>query len=186
MNLDLTRIKNKSDVKNQVGQFIVEEILLRVAEGKSPLKGTPKWKKLNSKYANKEKGGSRNPNLELEGDLLDALEFKSLKGSQIEIGIFKKAEQGKADGHNNFSGESKLPLRRFIPKDDEKFYRKITKGVNEILEENRQPIPVKQDIKKQFAGTGEELGPTGLTLDNILSETTLNTLIGDILGESES
>jgi len=169
--LNLKGIPNKSEVKTQVGNFIIEEILLRVAEGKSPLKGTPTWKRLGKNFANKFKGGNRTPDLELEGDLLDALISKNRRGDEIEVGIFKASQTGKADGHNNHSGDSNLPLRRFIPDEDEQFYQKITKGIEEIVESNRLPTAPEPQVTEVIASTAGEFGPTSLTLSDILSDT---------------
>ena len=51
--------------------------------------------------------------------------------SQIEL----TEEQGKADGHNNFSGESKLPTRQFIPKDNQSFRPDIKSEIQAIAED---------------------------------------------------
>jgi len=181
MDLNLSGIapKDRARVKNEVGEFIIEEILLRVADGKSPLKGTPRWSKLSSKYAKDEKGGNTTPNLELDGDLLDALEFKRGKGNKIEIGIFDKDETGKADGHNNHTGKSKLPKRRFIPDDTEQFYKKITDGVKEIISENKAK-PVKPKITDRVSTEDE----SSINLSDILSDATLTRLFGEYFDES--
>ena len=73
-------------------------------------------------------------NLELSGDMLDSLEFR-VKGTKIEVGIWG-SEADKADGHNNFSGDSKLPERKFIPNgsNGETFRPDIRQEVDSILE----------------------------------------------------
>jgi hypothetical protein len=45
------------------------------------------------------------------------------------------SDSDKADGHNNHSGESELPIRRFIPKaeDGETYKREILSEINAIL-----------------------------------------------------
>ena len=88
-----------------MGEFVVNEILRSVSEGKSPVSGRRQFKILDEKYAKDEKGGDRNPNLELGGDMLDALTFKPMPGDSLEVGIFDSNEVPKADGHNNFSGK---------------------------------------------------------------------------------
>lgn len=143
-----------SQIKKDVGEFIISEMLLALSDGKSPVSGH-KFKKLNKQYASEMKDGDTTPNLELEGDLLDALISKNRAGDKIEVGVFKKKEQGKADGHNNFSGNSNLPTRRFIPNESEKFKRHINNGIKQIIsdaKEIRQPeqdisiIPLEQNI----------------------------------------
>jgi hypothetical protein len=145
--LDLKGIKQKAKVKKEVGDLVIDEILRSLSEGKSPVKGE-RFKKLDAQYAKEFKGGDRTPNLELTGDMLDALKVKNTKDG-IEVGIFSKKQTPKADGHNNFSGESKLPQRRFIPSEDQEFKRdiqnRIKAVVNEFKEKDRPRIETTQD-----------------------------------------
>ena len=127
----------KSLVLDDVGEFLVASILRKVSEGKSPVDGFGSFEKLNKKYAKDFKSGDRTPNLELTGDLLDSLEYRT-SGDGLEIGYFDNAGEktlGKADGHNNFSGKSQLPTRRFIPKDDELFISSIQNEIESIISE---------------------------------------------------
>lgn len=135
LNLDLSNVpvNQRSAAKEDVGNFVKEEILRSLSTGNSPVAGE-QFKKLSKQYADEFKGGNQTPNLELEGDLLDALKFEE-KASGIEIGIFPGKEVPKADGHNNFSGDSKLPKRRFIPEENQTFKKKIMNGVNAIIRE---------------------------------------------------
>jgi hypothetical protein len=138
LELDLSDVprSQRSKVKQQVGEFVVGAILEQVSQGRSPVKGKGKFKRLSAQYAEEEKGGDRNPNLDLEGDMLNSLEFKNTRNG-VEVGIFKSSEVPKADGHNNFSGMSKLPERRFIPDQDETFKSDIDRGIKRIIEENK-------------------------------------------------
>lgn len=150
--LDLSEIprENRSTVKREVGQYVVDEILRHVSTGNSPVGGRGKFKTLNKEYAEDQKGGNRNPNLELEGDLLDSLTFKNTK-SGVEVGIFKSKEVPKADGHNNFTGKSKLPTRRFIPDESESFKRNIEKGIKDIVNEYKpREAPGTEDFLSQI------------------------------------
>lgn len=99
--------------------------------------------------------------------MLDALTSQNRKGDIIEVGIFKAKEQGKADGHNNFSGKSKLPTRRFIPSEKENFKRFINKGIDQIINANKQIRQPEQD---------ETIIP--------LEEDIFNINIDDVLGRS--
>jgi hypothetical protein len=137
LNLDLSKVptSQKAKVKNDVGEFVVNEILRFVETGNSPVEGRGKFKSLNPEYAENEKGGNRTPNLELQGDMLDSLTHQNRSGDSIEIGIWGK-EAPKADGHNNFSGESRLPVRRFIPDEDEAFKANIQAGIRDIIARN--------------------------------------------------
>jgi hypothetical protein len=145
INLDLSDVPESrhATVKREVGDYVTDEILRALSAGKSPVVGET-FKKLNKEYADEEKGGNRTPNLELDGDMLDALIYKN-NDKGIEIGIFSSSEVPKADGHNNFSGDSKLPKRRFIPKDDQKFKREIETGVRSIVNEYKKSTTTSTD-----------------------------------------
>lgn len=154
--------------------------MLRVSDGKSPIKGTPTWKSLNRTYAKNEKGGNATPNLELDGDLLDALEYKKGLGNTIEVGIFDGSQTGKADGHNNHTGSSRLPERRFIPLDDGDFYSKITRGIDTIILENKSKPKSRKPKVTERVSTEDE---TSISLGDILSDSVLTDLFGDYFGE---
>jgi len=136
INLNLSDVPSseRAKVKKDVGNFVVEEILRSVSGASSPVSGGRYKATLNKDYAKAMKGGNTTANLELEGDMLDALEFKTTTDG-IEVGIFKSSEVPKADGHNNFTGKSKLPTRQFIPKDKQKFKRNIESGIKGIVNE---------------------------------------------------
>lgn len=133
--LDLSEIPKSihNEVKKAVGGYLVNQILSTVAEGHSPVDGSA-FPKLSAKYAKDEKGGDTTPNLLLTGDMLDSLNFKPVKEG-ISVGIMSASQRPKADGHNNFSGKSKLPERRFIPGEDQDFYSEIQDGIGSIIDE---------------------------------------------------
>lgn len=157
------KIKNSADrteAKKEIGDLIVNEILRYVQDGSSPVSGYRQFKKLNKEYAKEEKGGNTTPNMELNGDMLDSLKFESRRGSDIEVGIFKSSQVGKADGHNNFSGDSKLPLRRFIPDENESFKREIESKIKTIINDyasGREDLGLLQDIEEQVVAQGLSL-----------------------------
>lgn len=70
-------------------------------------------------------------NLEFSGDLLDALDYDTTREG-IEIG-WKGREAGKADGHNNLSGDSPLPQRRLIPDVGQEFVDSIQTEIEKIV-----------------------------------------------------
>ena len=182
INLDLSNVpaSQRATVKREVGDFVVDEILRSVSGGRSPVSGRGKFKTLNKEYAKNEKGGNRNPNLELDGDMLDSLVSKNVN-SGVEVGIFKSSELGKADGHNNFDGDSKLPTRRFIPDDNEKFKKGIETGIKRIVKEfevddnkiEKQTMDLFGDIKTtRQADEGITIG-----VDDILSDDFLESFL---------
>lgn len=121
------------DVLEDVAQYVLEETLSHVGEEKSPVAGHGAFKKLSKAYASKKRadGHPPVPNLLFTGDMLDALKTKR-RGNKVIIEISGK-QGDKADGHNNHSGESELPLRRFIPTEDETFKPKILDGIRRII-----------------------------------------------------
>jgi hypothetical protein len=129
----------RSSVATQVGELLVDEILRKVSTGTSPVEGRCRFKILNKEYAEDEKFGNRTPNLDLEGDMLNALDYRVTGNTKLEVGIFKSSEVPKADGHNNFSGQSKLPERRFIPDDSEAFKKDIQGRIKQLVEANQVP-----------------------------------------------
>ena len=130
-------LKEKRKAADEIGELLVDAILGKVGDAKSPLAKYP-WPKLSKAYK-AEKTGDNLPgiaNMENKGDMLDALTYRvNQKTGNIELGFFKKSEAGKADGHNNFSGKSQLPLRRFLPGKGDKFKADIQKDVDSIVRE---------------------------------------------------
>lgn len=121
----------------EIADYVKTEVLDYVGEASSPVEGGEWTKKLNENYEKiKAKiSSSTVANMELYGDMLDALQTKINVGKgTIEIGWFGGEQAAKADGHNNFSGESSLPLRQSIPNgdEDETFKRPIVEGMKEI------------------------------------------------------
>lgn len=129
------------EVLREIGDFVVDSILDRVGDGKSPVEGE-KFKKLSKAYADAEKAGDRTPNLDLNGDMLDSLTFEITGENEVTVGIFDEEQAQKAFGHNTgFQGHSKLRSkdnkRRFIPRKSQNFNSNIRSGIKEILEEFR-------------------------------------------------
>lgn len=137
--LDLAGLsKTKAaEVKQDVGEFLVEQILLTVAEAKSPVSGE-RWPGLSKDYKKlkEAEGGTPVANMELTGEMLNSLTFKPTdKG--IEVGFFDE-QAAKADGHNKFSGkENHTPKRRFLPGEGQHFRKQIESEVSKIIAEKR-------------------------------------------------
>lgn len=134
LGIDELSRSSRGKALDDAAEYLREQILDYVASQKSPVEGYGRFQKLSENYAKLKsaKGGAPIPNLELSGAMLDALAVKR-RGSNIVVEI--KGKQGdKADGHNNHSGDSRLPLRRFIPDEGEIFKSKIMGGISEIIE----------------------------------------------------
>lgn len=148
LNLSKVPITKRTAVKNEVGEFIVDQILRSVSNATSPVAGKGAFKILNKEYADNQKGGNRKANLELDGDMLDALEFRTTS-SGVSVGIFDEDEAKKGFNHNQ--GDT-LPRRQFIPESGELFKRSIQSGVNRIIKDSesepsiRGGGPVSTDI----------------------------------------
>ena len=133
INLDLPETLPKSDrdeIKREVGEYVKTAILDYVGDGKSPVSGRA-FKKLSGEYAEREKGGRTLPNLELEGDMLNSLDFRVVEKG-VEVGIFDSSQAPKAYNHN--VGDT-LPKRQFIPAARQSFVGEIEAGIKEIVNE---------------------------------------------------
>lgn len=127
----------RESILDEVGRYVVTEALLDLGEGKSPVAGHGSFKKLNSEYADEEKGGDRNPNLELNGDLLAAYTWR-VEMDSVSVGVFDDGQAIKAYGHNTgMKGhpwlDGKAPVRRLVPDTDESFNKRIQDGIDEIV-----------------------------------------------------
>ncbi len=132
------KFKNKTQKKRtvvQIKKFIKSETIRIAKSGKSPTDAQSKYPKLSKKYAIAKKGGDRTRNLTLQDIMLNSIRInKTGRGNQLRITV-NKPQQGKADGHNNFSGKSKLKTAKFIPdaRKKEDFDSKIIKGIDKII-----------------------------------------------------
>lgn len=135
----------KARVRQDVGEYLKEQIISSAGQAKSPVTGAA-FEPLSPTYKKKKKdeGLPGKPNLEFEGDLLDALDFQDTKDG-IELGWFGD-QAGKADGHNNLSGKSDLPERRLIPDAGESFTDRIQSGAEKIVAD---AIADAVDLKKR-------------------------------------
>lgn len=130
---DLPEGADEETVLESCAEFIQEQILSYVGDETSPVAGYGPFPALTKEYAKRKKalGHPPEPNLLLRGEMLDALQVDP-KGSMVRIQI--TGQQGaKADGHCNQSGDSSLPLRRFIPNKGETFESEILDGVARII-----------------------------------------------------
>lgn len=139
--LDLSNIPHLSHkaVKDEVGNFLINQVLRDVERGFSPVEGEGQFKKLTKGYADKEKGGRRTANLELEGDLKEAIKFRRTKEG-IVFGNLVASQKEKADGHNqhsqkakNWAAKNNFPKRRYIPDSSEDFRDGIEQEIKDIV-----------------------------------------------------
>jgi len=168
-----------TDLKNEIAELIVDEIKINLAKGESPVSGEA-FKSLSKKYADKEKNGNRKPNLNLEGDLWDSIEAK-FDGNKLLVGVFDANEVPKADGHNNFSGESKLPKRRFIPDEDQNFKPSIMRKINILIDERRE-TEQDRDTFDDFMSVarGARIAAAAITINEVVGSRIIDDLLDDI------
>lgn len=148
--------KTKAQIKDEVGNYLVEQTLLALSDAKSPVSGE-KFKALSKDYRieKQEQGSPGVPNMELKGKMLEALSFKpTSKG--VEIGFINSSQAEKADGHNDFSGESTLPQRRFLPGEGQNYKVDIEREVNKIITDVvGASIPVTRTMLSQIKSKTE-------------------------------
>lgn len=126
----------KEELLEEIGEYIKITMLDMIGDGRSPVTGR-KWKSLSEKYADKK--GTKLSNMDLEGDLLDALEYEVKRGS-LYVGWWDESQAPKAYGHTTgMEGhpwlDGKAPVRKLIPREDEGFNAEIRNGINTIIED---------------------------------------------------
>lgn len=94
-------------IKEDVAIAVIEKIVDRTRDGKS-LKGNS-FKKLSEAYADLK--GTTRADLTLDGDMLDQLDIKSIRGNKVKIGWQEDIENKKAFNHD--TGDT-LPKREFF------------------------------------------------------------------------
>ena len=154
----------KREVSAEVGEFVVDKILEDTSNSRSAVTGQ-RWKGLSADYKKtKTKIASGSANLELHGDMLDALKVRP-KPDQIEIGIFTKLQAQKADGHTHHGvfGVSKLPTRKFMPLNNGKLRPGIMKEVIRAAKQIVDDAPKRQRTKKSKTSLLSTLAKFALT-----------------------
>lgn len=113
---------DRNNIKSLVADAIIEEINFYLDGSLSPVSGG-QYKKFRK---------DKKPSLLYEeGDLRSALDWKpTTSKTKLKIGIFDKQETPKAFNHN--IGDT-LPVRRFIPLEDETFKRPIISKIRSII-----------------------------------------------------
>ena len=186
--LDEVPEEDRKRAKTKVANYLENQVLREVNAGKSPVKGEGRFKRLESDYAVKVKGGTRLANLEHEGDLLNSFKVTLDEGSFLEAG-HKGSQTPKADGHNQLSSkarawalESGFPRRRYIPDDNQKYTSTITDEIISIIdrfipdEETVRRETRRVDIVPEPVERIETLDETTVTLD-LFSDDVIESLL---------
>lgn len=131
---DVSRSARK-DILDEVTAYLTDAIKKDVKDATSPVTGEA-FQGLSDAYKAKKKaaGKGTKANLIFTGKLIDSIRVKAT-GGEVNVTVLK-SQQDKADGHNNFSGDSKLPERKFIPNEDngESFRKGILDEIVKIVE----------------------------------------------------
>ena len=145
--LDLTEKlkgkKNKKNLKELIGNYLLDSVLSDTASAKSPVTGKP-FQKLSKEYKAIKKitHGSVKADLRFNKDMMAKLKVKNtVKGVKLEI--THKLEKLKA--FNHITGDT-LPSRPFLPDDKgvavkptkkgtTQFRRSIVNGIDDLLKE---------------------------------------------------
>lgn len=140
--------EDKQQVREEIGELLVEQILDSLASEETPVQGGRYKASLSPDYAKKKKDetGSSAANLDLTGELIRSIDYR-IKGNSIQVGVFDSENAGKADGHNNFSGRSKLPQRQFLPQEGQKFKSDISSLIKETIENYKSDIAELDEAK---------------------------------------
>lgn len=111
-------IEASDPIKADIGSYLVEQILNNCASGVD-INGDD-FAELSPKYKAKKESitGENKANMRLTGDMLDALTFE-ITDKGVKVVVKGEDQAAKADGHNNFSGKSKLPTKRQFLADKE-------------------------------------------------------------------
>lgn len=131
--------ERREEAMEAVAEYLKEEALVQIGKGKSPVHNGPWEKKLTKEYRDRkrEESSVTTANLELSGDLLDALDVTKAAATKLFYGV-EGDQAGKAEG-NNIGSYGREPdegkARRFIPEKGETFTPAIIRGMREILEE---------------------------------------------------
>jgi len=132
-NIDQVPSSLRSDLVNEVGDYLVQSILDYVGEAKSPVAGGKYKSTLSEDYAKYKKNGDELANLDLNGDMLNALTFKTNASTgKVTVGIFDNDQAIKSYNHNK--GDT-LPKRQFIPDEDQLLKAEIIRGVKRIIQD---------------------------------------------------
>ena len=177
---------DKQAAKKEVADYLENQILREVNAGTSPVQGEGRFKRLESEYAVREKGGNRLSDLEKDGDLLNDFKVTPDEDSFLEVG-HKGDQTPKADGHNQLSGKAKawakqigFPRRRYIPDDTQKFTPKITGEIEKIITEFK-PAPGTREVTTEPTSVITTAEQTTVTTEDLFSDDVIDSLLEDAL-----
>ena len=177
---------DKQTAKKDVASFLKNQILRDVSNSTSPVAGEGRFKRLETEYAIREKGGNRLSDLELDGDLLDDFDVRNVEGSFLNVG-HTGDQVPKSDGHNQLSGRARtwaskigFPKRRYIPDDNQKFTNDIVNEIRSIINDFI-PEPGTQVVEPEISSVVTEPEETSVTTDTLFSDDVIDSLLEEAI-----
>lgn len=139
--------EDKQDALTAIGDFLLEQTLVNAAESASIVKGEkiPALTSKPYKLKKRDEVGNAKANFELTGEMLDSIDFKK-SASSITIGVYGEAAL-RADGHNNFSGKSRLPKRRIFPAEGQEYNQATQREIKRIIADYKSSNPIVKDFE---------------------------------------
>ena len=129
---------DRAQALEEAANFVKEKILLNTGDGKTSVAGGRWVKSLTPEYKKRklEESGVGTANLELTGEMLDALEVYAQSSTKIRIEVTGSENQGKAEGHltGQYGNSSRTRPRQFMPQGSEELSPDIVRGLREVLE----------------------------------------------------
>lgn len=133
-------LSRRDDALEAVANFLLEESLMEIGSGRSPVDDGP-WKRtLSPEYKKKklDESSVTFANAELSGELLDALKAEPVSRNRLFYGV-EGDQAGKLEGNNigsygRPSGDESV-ARRIVPLEGETFKPKIIEGMRDILKD---------------------------------------------------
>ncbi len=151
------------DLRDQIGQAIIDKIIERTASGKD-IKGRD-FEAYSSAYKKSDDftdfGKTKKVNMELTGRMLDDIDIISESANTIKIGFEEEIEIKKAYRHN--TGDKGMPKRQF--------FGVLKKDINEIKKEFSSEL---SNLKKSPPKEKRQ------TIGDLVAEV---NLLGDLFGE---
>ena len=134
--LDLLTNAQKKEITDRVKEYVLDAVKSDLSDQISSVTGR-QFVKLSDEYAKVKKaaGKGTKANLIFDGDLVDSIRIRKGTDNRLKLTVLN-SQMGKADGHNNHTGDSPLPRRAFIPnvQDDETFRPAIRREIKNIVE----------------------------------------------------
>jgi predicted AlkP superfamily phosphohydrolase/phosphomutase len=130
--LNLKKKLEEKKVKEKIAELIISQVKEHIARGVSPVRGQRRFERYKNpdKYPGDRKT-KRPVNLEMTGEMLNALDWQDSEGTTVTIGFFDPEQSEKAKYHND--GTANMAKRQILPtKKNEEFNVSITRLIRDL------------------------------------------------------